>query len=199
MKGLIIILGAPVSTNGEISVMGKGRLDLGFKKLIALKLKEPNKYWKILLTGGTAEHFNLTNRPYAEFAQEYLITSKNAQQSDFVEFALSVNTVDDARQSLPIVQKYSPQKIIVVSSDFHIGNNVEDGRVRLIFDRFFQDEKVKIDYLGANYLSLLSFEEQQTLLAHEAKEIQSLKERGVSIVAGEIGIPALKALIRPIV
>lgn len=186
MTNLIIILGAPVDNNGNISLMGKGRLDLGFEKLS--KLKTGNENWKILLTGGFGEHFNQTNKPYAEYAKNYLI-SKGLKDEDFIEFGLSVNTVDDARQAYPIVIKYSPKKIIVISSDFHIGNDNDSGRVRFIFERFFKNEDIKIEYLGAKYLDTLPEEDQRTILAHEARELESLKTRGVSIVAGEIALP----------
>lgn len=101
-----------------------------------------------------------------------------------VEFAESRNTVDDALQARPIVEKYAVDKLIVVSSDFHLN------RVRFVFESVFSDKA--LEFLGAPYLETRSPEERERLLAHETRELASLHERGESIVGGVLKLDSCK-------
>ena len=68
----------------------------------------------------------------------------------------------------------------MVSSDFHLD------RVRFVFERVFPDKVV--EFIGASYLDTRSSEERERLLAHETRELQSLRERGESIVGGALNV-----------
>jgi hypothetical protein len=179
IPGLVVILGSPNDAAGNLSEMGKGRVRLGFETYRTL---EPDGY-RLLLTGGYGEHFNTTTQPHAYYAQELLHTM-GVPAAHIVEFAESRNTVDDALKSRPIVEKYGAERLVVVSSDFHIA------RVRCVFERVFPDKQ--LEFLGADYLEACTAEERERLLAHEARELTSLRERGESIVGGALRVDSWK-------
>jgi uncharacterized SAM-binding protein YcdF (DUF218 family) len=129
------------------------------------------------LTGGYGEHFNTTQQPNASYAKKILL-DLGVPADHIVEFAESRNTVDDALTSRPIVDRYGAQHLVVVSSDFHLD------RVKFVFEQVFPDKQV--EFLGAPYLKSRTPEEQERLLAHEARELTSLRERGESIVGGAL-------------
>lgn len=176
LSGLIVILGSPNDQDGNLSEMGQGRVALGYETYQRLA---PSGY-RILLTGGFGEHFNKTSKPNAYYAREILI-SNGVPADDIVEFAESVNTVDDALKSRPIVDRYRAKNLVIISSDFHLE------RVRFIFSRVFPD--LQLEFLGAAYIATRGAEEKIKLEQHEARELASLKERGESIVGGALKLP----------
>ena len=176
LPGLIIILGSPNDQDGNLSEMGQGRVALGYETYQRLA---PSGY-RILLTGGFGEHFNKTSKPNAYYAREILI-SNGVPADDIVEFAESVNTLDDALKSRPIVDRYGAKHLVIISSDFHLE------RVRFIFSRVFP--ALQLEFLGATYITTRGTEERIKLEQHEARELASLKERGESIVGGALKLP----------
>jgi uncharacterized SAM-binding protein YcdF (DUF218 family) len=175
LPGLIVVLGSPNDDQGNLSEMGRGRIELAFQKYTELR---PHG-WKLLLTGGFGEHFNRTATPNAQYAKQ-LLTARGVRESDFVEFALSRNTVDDALQSRPIVERHNCPSLLVISSDFHIP------RVEFVFQSVFPDRIVA--FAGAPYLEARAPVESERLTAHEQKELASLRERGESIVGGALSV-----------
>jgi vancomycin permeability regulator SanA len=171
IPGFVVILGSPNDERGNLSEMGRGRVTLGREKYQELV----SNGYRILLTGGFGEHFNVTDKPNAFYARELLI--RNGVPADhIVEFAESQNTLDDALKARPIVDKYQARNMVIVSSDFHIE------RVRFIFSHVFPDKN--LEYRGAPYISTRRAEERKKLEAHEARELACLRERGESIVGG---------------
>jgi len=173
IHGFVVILGSPNDLAGNLSEMGQGRVSLGFEtyhKLVA-------QGYRLLLTGGYGEHFNTTQQPNASYAQKLLL-DRGVPAEHIVEFAESRNTVDDALKSRPIVDKYGAERLVVVSSDFHLG------RVQFVFEQVFPDKQV--EFLGAPYLESRTPEERERLLAHEDRELTSLREHGESIVGGAL-------------
>lgn len=173
LPGFVIILGSPNDSAGNISEMGQGRVGLGFETYRKLAAQG----YRLLLTGGYGEHFNTTPQPNAYYAQKLLL-DLGVPAEHIVEFAESRNTVDDALKSRPIIDKYGAAHLVVISSDFHIG------RVKFIFEQVFPDKR--LEFLGAPYLESRSPEERERLLAHEARELTSLQERGESIKGGAV-------------
>lgn len=171
----ILILGSPNDEAGNLSEMGKGRVRLGFETYRTLAGND----CRLLLTGGYGEHFNTTPQPHAYYTRKLLL-EMGVPAEHIVEFAESRNTVDDALQSRPIVEKYGVERLVVVSSDFHMT------RVRFVFERVFPDKQ--LEFLGAHYLESCTAEERDRLLAHEARELTSLKERGESVVGGALNV-----------
>ncbi|TMP44657.1 hypothetical protein CWB96_16220 [Pseudoalteromonas citrea] len=161
IPGLVVILGSPNDDSGELSEMGKGRVSKGLEEYLAKR----NSGWKLLLTGGFGEHFNMTDHPNAYYAKQILLEN-NVSAVDIVEFAESSDTVDDALKARPIVDKYSVDSLIVVSSDFHLN------RVKFIFGEVFPDKNIA--FSASPYLDNIGTEQQAILLNHEKKELESL-------------------------
>jgi uncharacterized SAM-binding protein YcdF (DUF218 family) len=179
IPGFVVILGSPNDEHGNLSEMGRGRVALGREAYQQLS----SKGYRILLTGGFGEHFNLTDKPNAFYARELLLRD-GVPADHIVEFAESRNTVDDALKARPVVEKYGAKNLIIVSSDFHIE------RVSFIFSRVFPDRN--LEYRGAPYISTRSPEDRKKLEEHEARELASLRSRGESIVGGALKLDAWK-------
>lgn len=126
MKGVIILLGAPNNKKGRLSRIARERCEQAF-----LEYRKHPEY-KILPMGGFGPHFNVTDKPHAHYSSRYLI-SKGVPEGDILEFAESSNTEEDAELSWPIIKKYGVERVIVVTSDFHIQ------RARMIFERRFSE------------------------------------------------------------
>jgi len=185
IQGFIVILGSPNDEAGNLSEMGQGRLRLGFETYRNLAAQG----YRLLLTGGYGEHFNTTSQPNAYYAQTLLLDMGVAAEH-ILELAESRNTVDDALKSRPIVYKYSGDHLIIVSSDFHLG------RVQFVFERVFPDKRV--EFLGAPYLESRGPEERERPVAHEARELKSLQERGESIAGGALRLDSWKSSVKSI-
>ena len=177
IPGFVVILGSPNDKRGNLSEMGRGRVALGRETYQQLA----SNGYRILLTGGFGEHFNLTDKPNAFYAREILVND-GVPADHIVEFAESRNTVDDALKARPIVAKYGAESLIVISSDFHLE------RVSFIFKQVFPDRK--LEFRGAPYLFTRTNDERRVLEQHEARELASLRERGESIVGGALKLDA---------
>lgn len=175
IAGLVVILGSPNDAAGRLSEIGLGRVELGLQTYRGLR----GAGWRILLTGGYGAHFNTTDKPHAHHAQQVLLAA-GVPMADMVEFAESRNTVDDALQARPIVDRHAVGQLIVVSSDFHLD------RVTFVFTAVFPDKD--LHFLGAPYLVHRSPEEQQRLLEHERRELNNLREKRQSIVGGALSL-----------
>lgn len=171
ITGLVIVLGSPNDEKGTISPIGQGRLLKGLEEYTARHCEG----WKILLTGGFGEHFNTTARPHAYYAKRFLV-ERGIPESGIVEFAESRDTVDDALQSHKIVEMYGVDDLVVVSSDFH------SVRVRYIFCKVFPQKNLV--FSSSEYLEKCSEEVRDKLLAHEERELKSLRETGRSALFG---------------
>lgn len=177
IPGFVVILGSPNDAAGNLSEMGKGRVELGRSSYLPLQ----DQGWRILLTGGWGDHFNTTAMPHAHHAQLMLLGA-GVPADHIVEFAESSNTVDDALKARPIVDKYGVSRLIVVSSDFHIA------RASFVFGEVFPDKQLR--FLGAPYLATRPQAEQDRLLAHERRELDNLHAHRSSIVGGAFSLDA---------
>lgn len=171
LPGLIIILGSPNDKNGNLSKMGRGRVQKGYLEYVTRR----DLGWKILLTGGFGDHFNTTNKPNAFYAKKKLL-ELGVPDSAIVEFAVSRDTVDDALQARSIVEHYGATSLVVVSSDFHLE------RVKFIFGEIFPDRN--LEFTGVDYLKGCTKKEVERLLTHEANELDSLKATRRSKLVG---------------
>jgi uncharacterized SAM-binding protein YcdF (DUF218 family) len=180
ITGFVVILGSPNDAAGNLSEMGYGRVRAGYE--MYCRLQEGG--YRLLLTGGYGQHFNTTSKPNAFYAQQLLIRM-GVLPEDIVEFAESRNTVDDALQSRPIIEKYGGEQLIVVTSDFHVQ------RAQFVFESVFPE--YALEFVGAPYLDSQNVEERERLLAHEACELASLQQRGESIVGGALSVHAWRA------
>jgi uncharacterized SAM-binding protein YcdF (DUF218 family) len=157
---VLIVLGAPNSSKGILSDISKSRLD--YCKSI---FKEGDL---VLCTGGWGEQFNKSSKAHALYAQNYLI-SKGLNKKDFLDIALSNNTVDDAVKIKPIISKLKKVNVTIITSDYHLK------RVQLIFNEILNHYKMK--FIGVT--SNLESKKLNTLIEHESKAIKSIKKNGL--------------------
>ena len=158
MNGLIIILGSPNDDKGNLSTIALERCSR------AIKEYQAHKSYKILITGGFGEHFNRTDKPHAFYIKKHLV-SENIPAKAIIEFVESANTVEDVRMSKFVINKYNPENIIIVTSDYH------HDRVKWLFERELPDRKITISCSKTE----LPNEKLDTIKAHEAKALQQMK------------------------
>lgn len=159
-KEVLIILGSPNSPSGKLSDISISRLN-----------NCVNRYQKgnlILCTGGWGEHFNISKSSHATFAKQYLI-EKGILEEDFLDFALSGNTVDDAVKIKPIISKLEKSKLTIITSDYHLN------RVKIIFNKIL--ENYTMDFIGVD--SNLDREEHNVLMQHEKNALNSIVQNGL--------------------
>lgn len=129
-----------------------------------------NGHYKIVLTGGFGTHFNTTSKPHFEYLKQNLL-QKGVPEKDIIALIPSQNSVEDATLCYFILEKYKPNEVIVITSDYH------KNRAELIFKTVFLPFTT-ISVIGAN-----SNEIEQTLLeelvTHEKSAIANLIKNGV--------------------
>ncbi len=155
-----MVLGATNSSKGELSDMAIERLNTCYELF--------NKGDLILCTGGWGKHFNTTKKPYAFYANEYLL-KKGVLHSDFLPFALSNNTVEDAVKIKEIVLTIQYDDLTIITSDFHLE------RVQLIFKEIL--DEFSINYLGVK--NMLSKKNLEKVIKHEKNAIKTIEEKGL--------------------
>lgn len=160
MKDVLIILGSPNSPNGELSSISLSRLKMC--------LDYYSKGKAVLCTGGWGPHFNTAEQAHAFYAKAYL-REHGIAENDFLDFALSSNTVDDAVKAKEILSKLKEVRLTVISSDYHMN------RVKLIFNIIL--DSYKIDFVSSK--SDLSGEAYEILTKHEEKAIDSILKNGL--------------------
>lgn len=159
-KSILIILGSPNSPEGILSDISKSRLNFCANLY--------NKGNLVLCTGGWGDHFNTSKKPHAEYAKAYLI-KKGVFKSDFLDFAISSNTVEDAVKTKSIIEKLDDVHLTIITSDYHLE------RVKLIFSEILKP--FEMEFFGVK--SNLSNEAYNKLVAHEKKAIKSILDNGL--------------------
>lgn len=163
MQKVIVILGAPNDDFGNLSVMAQERAMKG--KEIFLKEKRAH----ILVVGGWGKQFNTTGKPHAFYVKNFLL-SIGLHETNFIDFALSSNTFEDAIKSKEIIDAHQIKDIIIVTSDFHIY------RTKIIFNKIFSGD-YKIIYSGAK--SNVPLSKKISLYTHELFSIFGLLMHGL--------------------
>ena len=130
---IVIILGDKLKNNGEISSILKQRLD----KFLEIKnLKKT----KIIVSGGKAQQKALHTEAY--MMKKYLIDVGNIAKTDIICENKSKDTIDNAIETLKIVEKINNIKsITIITSKFHIK------RTKYIFNYYYESYKNKIKYI----------------------------------------------------
>ena len=157
---ILIVLGAPNSVSGKLSIISKSRLDC------CVKLFSPGKL--VLCTGGWGEQFNTSKEAHATYAKRYLI-QKGIPKDSFLDFALSENTVDDAVKVKEIISHFDKVKLDIITSDYHVK------RVKIIFDEILS--QYDISFTGAT--SPLTASELKPIIEHEQKAISLILKNGL--------------------
>jgi uncharacterized SAM-binding protein YcdF (DUF218 family) len=160
---LVMVLGSTIENNGALSSIAIERLNAA--TALITKLESP----KIILTGGFGDHFNRTSRAYSLYAQDYLIGNGVPVES-IAALVPSLDTVEDATLSVGIVAHLKPERIFIVTSDFHLK------RVKYIFEHVFPSEA--ITFIAAPHTA--DVDSLNALAAKEDFELSTLKATGKS-------------------
>jgi uncharacterized SAM-binding protein YcdF (DUF218 family) len=161
MEGIILVLGAPNDETGELSTIARARCQQ------AIKEYRHHPGYKILLTGGYGEHFNTTEYPHTYYTKRYLISRQIPEQDILSEFVESSNTLEDARLSQPIVERYGVKQVVVVTSDFHLD------RAKYVFLQTFKN--MHLSFSGSH--TELPQQELEALRQHEQKALRKLRKK----------------------
>ncbi|MCC8173625.1 MAG: YdcF family protein, partial [Odoribacter sp.] len=159
MKKIILLLGGVNDEKGILNKMTLNRADC------ALTIYHYNEDVSFLCTGGFGEHFNTTQHPHAYYVQKYL-EEKGVKQKDFLPPVCSANTVEDFRLAKSVIEHYSPELLLVITSDFHME------RVKVLHHLLLDYPKTL--FIAAH--SSLTEDEIKTRLLHEQKALQTLKD-----------------------
>nr|WP_299384180.1 YdcF family protein [Allomuricauda sp.] len=159
-KEVLVVLGSPNSPEGALSDISKSRLDYCNEVF--------TEGQGVLLTGGWGPHFNTSDKPHAFYAKAYLI-KKGLSEKDFLAFALSKNTVDDAVKTKSILTTPKNVKLTVITSDYH------KERVELIFKEILN--AYEMSFVGVE--SNMDKKQLQELISHEDNAINSIKQNGL--------------------
>ncbi|WP_053004169.1 YdcF family protein [Flavobacterium sp. ABG] len=158
---VLIVLGSPNSELGNLGQIALDRLDY------CLDIFEPKDNY-IICTGGFGAHFNTAPYPHADYAMNYL-TENGLSAENFLEAALSANTVEDAVLAKKILIKHHLNTVVVITSDYHVE------RVKLIFDEILGFDNV--EYAGV--VHAISDTEKERLVIHEKKAINGILSKGL--------------------
>lgn len=159
-KEVLVVLGSPNSPDGELSAISKGRLDY------CVQLYSKGKL--ILCTGGWGKQFNTSTEAHAVYAKRYL-AEKGVLECDFLDFALSENTVDDAIKIKKIVAKLDNHDLTIITSDFHLE------RTQLIFQVILKG--FSFSCIGVS--CKLEKDQLQRLVTHEKAAIKLILINGL--------------------
>jgi uncharacterized SAM-binding protein YcdF (DUF218 family) len=159
-KEVLIVLGAPNSDSGVLSPMAISRLNLCKKHYTLGKL--------ILCTGGWGPHFNKTPNSHASYARNYLIKN-GVSKFDFLQDALSSNTVDDAMKIKSILAPLKNIKLSIITSDYH------RPRVEIIFNEILAGYSMEF----FEVISDLDKKKYDQLVQHETQAINAIKKNGL--------------------
>jgi len=159
-KEVLVVLGSPNSPSGELSDISLSRLDCCRNMF--------TKGQVILCTGGWGPHFNTSDKAHASYGKEYLL-GNGLSEEDFLDLALSENTVDDAIKLKSILSNPEDLKLKVITSDYHLE------RVMLIFNEIL--DTYEMDFVGVE--SNMEAEKLHQLIEHENKAIDAIKQNGL--------------------
>ncbi|KTC91423.1 YdcF family protein [Fluoribacter dumoffii] len=160
MENIILILGSYNNDHGELSHIAISRLMKGISDY------KEHINSKILITGGCGDHFNRTDKPHTFYAKRFLMENK-ISRDDILGEVESTYTLEDALLAKEVIDKHSPEKIIIVTSDFHMS------RVQFIFNSIFNN--YQLQYSAAT--TCVSTEEYNVILSQEEKKLEAIKQK----------------------
>ncbi|MBI5798084.1 YdcF family protein [Candidatus Woesearchaeota archaeon] len=170
-KDCILILGAGLTASGELTAIGKSRVEKGldcYKKALASR---------ILLCGGN--HARLQIKPPKTEAQamfDYLIQEGISIQHLYKE-ENSQETLGNAFFAKKFLEKQGWKNIIIITSNFHVA------RTQYLFKKVFGATEYNIEIIPS--LTFLSPEEILQRIESEAEKIQESKRQLSHIENGD--------------
>lgn len=160
---IIIVLGSPNDPDGSLSKIAESRLS------VCQEIYESGSF-KIVLTGGFGAHFNTSDKAHAYYLKQHLIANGIAPE-DILALIKSRHSVEDATLSQWIIARYKPEKIIIVTSDYHFK------RAEIIFKAVyfpFTDFSFSLASSKSVNPDVLNL-----LIQHEKTAVQDLLDHGV--------------------
>jgi uncharacterized SAM-binding protein YcdF (DUF218 family) len=158
---VIILLGGSNDEHGVLSGFTRERAEQAMTEFRRFPTA------KVLTTGGAGAHFNTTPRPHTAYVRAYLL-ALGLPETALIESAESTNTIEDARLSRPIVERYGFRRLIIVTSDFHLP------RAQWLFRREFP--QLELEFRGAP--ATFPAEERERRVAHEVAALARLQSSG---------------------
>ncbi|EDY84728.1 conserved hypothetical protein [Verrucomicrobiia bacterium DG1235] len=159
---LIVVLGSPNGDDGRLFGVAEERC------VAAVGLWKAEPDCRILLTGGFGEHFNRTETAHAEYLKRRLV-ELGIPGNRFLEFALSLNTLEDASKAKPIIAESGAKRCVVVTSDYHLD------RASYVFRREFAGSGVELEFVATETDESLDEMDYAALRAHEAASLARMK------------------------
>jgi|GEM_PF-1940715 len=149
----IVVIGHANDLKGVLSPIAVERISKGIELFIAGRAPY------ILLTSGRGQDFNPTAKPHSEWAKQELLKRLPLTPSRIFTESTSKSTIENAVFTKQIIDKNKWQKIIVVTSGYHIP------RTRMIFRAVFPKTEYTLEFIKARTPGF------GTWLAHRLKEI----------------------------
>lgn len=159
IQEIVIVLGAPNSTTGELSSIAQSRLNH------CVSIYKTGM--RVLCTGGWGEQFNTTPTAHAEYAKNYLI-KKGIPVGSFLDSVYSANSVEDAVKTKQVINGIDA-KLMIITSDYHLE------RIKLIFNKVLST--YECSYIGVK--TGLPDGELDKLIAHEKQAVTSILNNGL--------------------
>lgn len=166
---ILILLGAPNDAEGRLSPMAVARADT------AIDLCSQNSGARLIITGGKDVHFNVSPRPHVHWLARYLM-SNGLEEMRIVGAVLSKNTVEDAMGTKLLLASESPERIAVITSEFH------STRAEFVFQCLFPRQLLRI-VSTENSLSKAELSQRKS---HEQRALSVLRRQGGVVVAGVV-------------
>ena len=164
---ILILLGSPNDAEGRLSPMAVARADT------AIALCSQNSGARLIITGGKDVHFNVSPRPHVHWLACYL-RSNGLEEDRIVGAVLSKNTVEDAMGTKLLLASSSPERIAVVTSEFH------SARAEFVFQCLFPSQLLRV----VRTKNGLTDAELTQRASHEQRAVSILRRQGGVVVAG---------------
>lgn len=166
---IVVVLGAPNSPTGELSLIAKARIDR------AIDLVFENDEAVLLLAGGYG-NFNPAPLPHADYLRQYALL-RGVPEHRILLCSDSSSTLEDAAFAKDLLEDLGHEgELYVVTSDFH------ERRTEIVFTSMFPDRKVRIVSTSVE----LSPVELEVIITHETNALERISAQGVVTSLNEI-------------
>lgn len=163
MQAVIIVLGAANDVRGNLSASALARLDKGLEEFH----RRPGSLF--LPTGGFGGHFNISPRPHADYARDYLL-GQGVPEDRILPGVESANTVEDAFLSAEALDGMAMDEVVVVTSDYH------GPRAELLFSKAFEGKPFTLSLADEK----IPPAERALRETHERRAIEYLRAQGIN-------------------
>jgi len=163
MQAVIIVLGAANDVNGNLSASALARLNKGLEEF------HRRSGSLFLPTGGFGGHFNISPRPHADYARDYLL-GRGVPKDRILPGVESANTLEDAFLSAQALDGMAVDEIVVVTSDYH------GPRAEMLFTKALEGKSFTLSLADEK----IPPAERALREIHERRAIKSLRAQGIN-------------------